>query len=101
VLRLRYGCPNQSCLFRHRLQEIFVAEKFDLGIQLFFADFGVREIHRDDGLWRNDRVGAASAQQDFEVRFIAWRKQSVKHNRQEHEGKAGGDQPGMPEQSGR
>ena len=101
ALEIRSVRRNKSRHFHNLLQEIFVAQELDFGIEFFLGNVGTGEIHGAGGLGRDDGVKAATAQQNLEVRFIARREDHEEHRRQQYEPKRSGDEPRTPEQRGR
>ena len=100
--RLNVGVRgNDSRHFHNFLQEIFVAQEFDFGIEFFFSNVGAGEIHRAGGLGRNDRVKTAAAQQDLEMRFVSRREDDEEHRRQHNQPKRSGHESRTPEERGR
>ena len=101
AIGVRGVCGNKSRCFYDLLQEIFVAQEFDFGIEFFFSNVGPGEIHGAGGLGRDDGVKAAAAQQYFEMRFISRREDDEEHRRQHYQPKRSGHEPRTPEERGR
>src|SRR3984893_9238428 len=101
AIGLRGVCGDKSRHFYNLLQEIFVAQEFDFGIEFFFSNVGTGEIHGAGGLGRDDGVEAAAAQQYLEVRLISRREDYEEHRRQYYQAKRSGYQSRTPEERGR
>src|SRR6202158_2108317 len=101
AIGVRGVCGNKSRHCYNLLQEVFVAQEFDFGIEFFFSNVGAGEIHGAGGLGRDDGVKAATAQKYLEVRFISRREDDEEHRRQHNQPKRSGYESRTLEERGR
>jgi hypothetical protein len=101
AVELRRACRNKPRHFDNLLEQIFVAQELDFGIEFFLGNVGPGEIHGAGRLGGDDGVITAPAQQNLEVRFIARRKDHEEHRCHQDQPKCGSDEPRTPEQRGR
>jgi hypothetical protein len=81
-------------------QQIFIAQKFDFGIQFLFGNFRTGYVHATGRCGGDHGIEAAAAQQNFEMRLIPWGEESKRHDGQHDQSEGADHEPGPAEQSG-